>query len=124
MVLTDTFLTAMAKAINNESYNVVSHLAVTSDTSFEASTSATNIGSELGTREATSNTRSGTTVTFSAIRSGADVIDTTSGDTLTGLGYFDAVSGDGLHTNIELPSVNQTTGFDIEFDLELTPQRR
>lgn len=121
-MITDTFLTNMAKAINSESYDVVSHLAVTSDTSFEESTSATNIGTEIGSRISTGNTRSGTTVTFNAIKTGA--LTASSGETLTGIGYFESSSGDGLHVNIALPNLNQTQGFDIEFDLEITPQRR
>jgi len=114
----------MAKAMNSEGYTVVSHLDVTTDTDFAASVTATDIGTELGSREATSNTRSTNVVTYSAIRSGADVVDTTNGDTLTGIGEFSASTSGDLHFNIELPSVNQTTGFDIEFDVVATYTRR
>lgn len=123
MVLTDTFLTQVAKALANESYTVSSHLAVTTATDFSADVTATDIGTEIGSREAVATTRVDNVTTYSATRSGASVVGA-SGDTLTGVGLFSASSGGDLEMLVPLPSLSHTTGFDIEFDFQITAGRR
>lgn len=122
-MITDTQLIQLAKALNNESYTIASHLAVTTDTDFTADATSTDIGTELGGRIATTNSRINTTTSYSAVRSGAIVVEPT-GDVLTGVGLFSNSSGGDLEVTIPLPSLSHTTGFDIEFDFDITVSRR
>lgn len=116
--------TNVAKAMNSESYTTSNYVNVSTSTDFEASNTATSLDGEIGSRIATSNTRSSNVVTYSGIRSAALVVDTVNGDTLYGVGTFSAASAGDLHLNVDLPGVNQTIGFDVEFDFEVTYSRR
>jgi uncharacterized membrane protein len=120
-MITDTMLNNSASTLNSAHYNA--YLAVTTDTSFSADADATDIGVELGSRLATDETVALNVFSASVTRSGA-LAATDGGDTLTGLGYFDSSSGGDLSVLVPLPSLNQTTNFDIEFNLELTVSRR
>jgi len=116
-------LEQVAKALNSEAHTVSGYLAVTTDTSYAADATSTDIGTELGTRIALTNTRADNVTTYNATRSGAVVVGAT-GDTLTGVGLFSASTLGDLSVTVPMGSLSHTTGFDIEFDFEVTVTRR
>ena len=122
-MITDTMLTQVAKALNNEAYTTSAYLAVTTDTDYSADPTDTTIGTEIGSRAAVSATRAGVVQSYSAIRSGANVIGSPS-DILTGVGLFSASTVGDLSITVPLPSLSHTTSFDIEFNFEVTVSRR
>ena len=123
MTVTNTFLNELAKAINGESYLTASHIVAGSTDVSTIDTSDTTIQGELGSRISTSGSRTDNNVEFSAIRSGAVVIDTTNGDDINSAGLLTAETGGELLSGITLGGVTQTTNFDIEFIFDLTVER-
>jgi len=104
---------------------VTGYLAVTTDTSFDSfDTTATDIGTELGSRTTATVSRVNNVVTWSGIRSGAVVVNTSTGDVLQGVGLFSAVTGGTLLFTSPLASLTHTTSFDVEFNYETTYTRR
>lgn len=122
MAIYDGMLTEVAKAISGESYELISHMVCSSDSSFAVSVSDSSLSGEFGSRVATTDSRSGTTVTFNSIRTGASLVSS-SGDTLYGAGLFTSSSGGTLMAAITLPSLLHTDSFDIEFDWDIIVQR-
>lgn len=121
-MITDTLLQNVAKALNSESHTVPTYLAVTVATDFTATPTSTDIGTEVGSREALTSSRIDAVTSYTAIRSGAVV--TPGGDILTGMGLFSASTGGDLEITVPLPDVSHTDAFDIEFNVELTVGRR
>ena len=123
MVVNDNLRYALAKALNGESYDIPSHLGVGEGTII-ASPTLSALSEEVGDRIATSKSRSNEVVTFNAVRSGAEVAATDTGDTLKCSGLFTAITGGDLMVNNELPSVLHTIDFDLDFDYAFTISRR
>ena len=118
-MLNDTFLEEVAADIQSK----VTHFGIT-ETVFTPDPTDTSLGGELTGRTSMSNSRSGTAVTFTGIRSGASVIDTVNGDSWKGIGFFDASTSGDLEAAISTTGIIQTTAFDVEVKIIVTPQRR
>lgn len=117
---TDYNLQQLAQAVNGESFVVPNYMGVgTTSVSAFAST-ATAIYGEIGSRIATSKTRSSTTVTMSSIRLATSVVNTTSGDALTNYGLMASTSAGTVLIGDVLQGVTQTTAFDLEIDAIVT----
>jgi hypothetical protein len=120
MTTVNTYLNSLA-----EGETFTAYVAVTASTDFDSfDTTATDIGTELGSRITATASRINNVVTWTGIRSGASVVDTVNGDVLTGAGLFTASTGGDLMFTIPLASLTQTTSFDIEFNFETTYDRR
>lgn len=124
MVNHNNLLENTAKALAGESFVSINSLSVSSGTSFDDSPDSSDVGTELGSREVVSISRIDNITSFNAIRSGVDVVDVTNGDVLSGASWWSEQTGGILLTTLALPSISQTTAFDIEFDFDLTINRR
>ena len=122
-MLTDNFLVDIAKYLNGESSELITHLALSS-TAITPSATDTSIPGQLGSRISVSNSRSSTlpTVTFNGIRSGA--VASTSGDYLNLGALFTASSSGTLMAEALIPSVLHTTDYDFEVDWSITVGRK
>jgi hypothetical protein len=124
MVVVNNMLNEVAKAINNESFVIPSHLAVGTGTVSSFLTTDTSVYGEIGTREEFSGSRIDNTITLTGVRSGTDVADTTNGDTLTNSGIYSASSGGTFLTGATHSGIIQTTNFDLEFIYTYTIERK
>jgi len=122
MTITDTLLNETAKALNNESYGVVSYFSVGTSTDEIANTADTLPG-EIGPRVSVSRSRTDNAISLTAVRLGNDVIDTGSGDLLQNVGTFLASTGDNLTTGTPVNAITHTTAFDIEMIADLEVRR-
>jgi hypothetical protein len=120
-VITDTWLSEIAKSMNNESFITPSYLAV--GTSASILTTDTVLSSEIGTRNALTGARTGNAVTYTAIRSGAALVNPTTGDTLAVSGLMSASTNGYLLTGATHAGILQTTNFDVEFVYTITTTR-
>ncbi len=123
MVFTDIHLQNLAKAMNSESFTVPVYQAVGENT-ITADPTDTALDGEIGTRVAGSKSRTTNQVSLTALRSGADVIDTINGDDLRAVALFDTATSGELHTELSISSLIQTTSFDLEFQWDLGYNRR
>jgi len=127
-MITDNMLIQVAKAIEGTSYDVPSYTAIGTDTAMtEIQSTTEQLSGEIGTRMSSSILRSGNQVEYSAIRSGASVIDTANGDDLTSFGVFsDATqsTSDLLLTGVAIAGTLHTTAYDIEFITQLEVERK
>lgn len=120
--VTDTHLENLAKAMNNETYTYPAYVAVsTSDTDISATD--TTLSQEQGTRDVFLADRDVETVSLSAIRSGTQVTQY-GGETLVSGAAFSASSSGDMHFVFTVPSITQTTNFDIQFDFDVTYSRQ
>lgn len=111
-MITDTMLTEQAKALNNESYVIPNYLLwATSPNPITAG--MTTITSEQGARNSINGIRTGASVAFSGIRSGA-VVTSPTGEQLFTLGVNSAITSGSLLTAVALPGFTHTTNFDID----------
>jgi len=101
---------------------LVTHFGIT-ETVIVPDPTDTTLDGELAGRITMSNTTSGNEVTFTGVRSSASVIDTTNGDNWKGIGFFDAASSGELESAISTTGIIQTTSFDVEVQLKITPKR-
>jgi len=122
-MITDTFLQEVAKHINGETGTIPSHLAVATGSVTEINPTDTALTGEIRTRESLSSVRTVNDVSFTAISSGADVVDTSNGDAITNAGIFNASSGVSLFEGVVLTGITQTTNFDIEYDFTVQTRR-
>lgn len=121
-MITDNMLTEMAKALAGESFVVPSHAAwATSSNPIVAS--MTTITSEVGSRTSVSDVRTGTTVEFSGIRTGASV-PVAAGQQLFTVGLYSAATSGTLLSAVALPGITHTTTFDIDLDYSFTINRQ
>lgn len=123
MTLTDNFLIEVAKSLNSESYEVPGYLAVGTTEVVSIETADTTLSGEIGDREALTNARSDKTITFTAIRSGADVIDTTLGDSLESSGFLTEATDGIFLWGIPHSGITQTTSFDLEWEIQFEVRR-
>lgn len=120
-MITNSFLSEVAKAVAGESFVTPAYFAFGSDviTPNEASTS---LSGEEGSRSSASDSRSANVVTFSGTRSGAAVASS-DGDVLNSVGVLDTSSSGTLLSEHSLSSIVHTTRFDIVVDYELSVDR-
>jgi len=123
MTTTDNQLIEGAKALAGESYSTASYLAVATTEVANILVTDTALAGEIGTREALDITRTSNSVDFTAIRSGADVIDTSNGDDIKSSGTMTASSGGILLSGATHGGITQTTNFDLEFIYQQTVDR-
>lgn len=122
-MITDTFLTQVAKAINSESYTVPNYLAVGTGTVTSVGTTDTALTGEIGTRASVTGSRANAQVLFSGIRSSTAVLNTTNGDAITNAGLLNGTSAGTLMIGEVISGLTQTTAFDVQFDWYIEVQR-
>ena len=122
MTLQDKYLEETAKALSNESYSLPSHVAISNQDS-SVGVTANSLTNEIGSRLSSNSNRNGDTVSYEAVRSSTDVVDTTNGDTIKEIGFFDASSGGDMLTFDDIPSIEQTIDFDVDITKNVTPER-
>jgi hypothetical protein len=122
MTIITSLIENSAKAIAGESFNRPTELVVATGVNTTISLTATALDGEIGTRQTLTIVRDVGDINFNVVRSGTDVIDTTSGDSLTAVGMDIAATGNDLQ--IGVPTVElQTTAFDLELDFDLSYKR-
>lgn len=120
-MITNTFLDRIAGLLNGESVLIPAYAAFSSDV-ITATTVMTSLPSELDDpRLSVGKTRSGTTVTYSFIRSGAVV--GSSGDYLNAMALIDSLTGGYVLSAVTVPSLLHTSAFDVEVDWKVTVRR-
>ena len=117
-MINDILLNEIAADIQGK----ISRFGIT-ETVFNPDPTDTTLSGELTGRTTMTNSRVNNAVTFTGIRSGASVIDTTNGDDWKGIGMFDASTSGDLESSISTTGILQTTSFDVEVKLIITPQR-
>jgi len=122
MTIQNLYLTEVAKLINGESADLPSHIGF-SNQDGSITTSSTSLTNEIGSRGLVSTTRTGTEVTYVGTRAAGDVVDTTNGDTLEEIGYFNDSSGSNMQFFIDLAPITHTTNFDVEVSFQVKIQR-
>lgn len=118
MVLNDNFLDDVADSITG----FISHFGIT-ESVFTPDPTDTTLPGELAGRVTTSTSKSGVEITFTGTRSSAVVLDTTNGDDWKGIGWFNASTSGDLEAAISTTGILQTTNFDVEVQLKVTPRR-
>jgi len=116
-MITDEFEKDIAKFLNEETSRVPNYLAVGTTAITAYGPTDTDCDGEIGTRLALSNSRVDNVVEYSAIRSGATVIDTASGDSYGSVALFNTITQsttDPSEVGIAVSGVTQTTNFDVE----------
>lgn len=123
MTIVNSMLNNVAKALAGESFSYPTHFVVGTTEVTSIDSSATALSGEVGTRLAFTKSRVTNTSTFTAIRSGTDVINTTTGDFIKSIGGDKASTGNDLQFGVVTDEL-QTTDFDIEFAFNITANRR
>lgn len=123
-MITDHQLLQISKSLNNESFEISNFIAVATGTLSNFLPTTTSLTGEIGTRLAVSRVRTGNIVTGTATRSGATVINTSTGDPITNVGVFSSSSGGSVLQGAVVNGVTQTTNFDIEFSFSIEPVRQ
>lgn len=120
MVLTDLYLNTVA----DNSSTLSNYGSVSTSTDVESDPTVTSLDGEIGSRSSLSSSVTDNVLSLSFIRSGASVVNTAGGDSLTAVALFDNLTGGDIHQLVTLPSLLHTTSFDIEFETQLTFGRR
>lgn len=122
-MITDLWLTEVAKSQNAESYVVPGYYAVATTVVSSILSTDTALAGEIGSRVALTKSRASSTVTYTATRSAASVVNTSTGDVLASIGMLNAATGGTFLQGVVIGGVTQTTNFDIEMITTLTPTR-
>lgn len=117
-MLTDLLLEQVAELLAT----TITHFGIT-ETVITPDPTDTSLSGELTGRSTMSNTVVDNEVIFLGVRSSADVIDTVNGDDWKGIGFFNASTSGDLADLISTTGINQTTSFDVEVQLSITPSR-
>jgi hypothetical protein len=117
-MLTDKLLEEVTIAITP----LVTHFGIT-ETTITPNPTDTILSGEIGTRVSMTSNVVGNEVTFSGIRSSASVLDPTNGDDWKGIGFFNASTGGDLFSILSTTGILQSTNFDVEVQLKITPTR-
>jgi len=120
MVIPNTHLNEVAKAMTGESFVTPTHYAF-SNTLTTVDVTDTSMSGEYGTRLAVSKTRDTNVLTYSATKTGALV--GTDGESIKGLASLSASTSGTLMTETVIPTINHTQAFDIEFITQITYTR-
>jgi hypothetical protein len=116
MVLTTDMLNEIAQDFGADTF----YLGFSSDTALTADISATSLDGEIGSRVPCSVTILDNQVSVTGVRAASYVIDTASGDVLTGVALFNLSSGGDMWSVTTLPSIRHTINFDFDFDIPIT----
>lgn len=119
-MITNNYLTEIAKAMASESYVVPTYMAFGS-TVLTPNAASTSLTGEQDARTALTDSRSSNVVTFSGIRTGALVSG--SSDTLNSIAMFSASTGGTMLSENSLASIIHTTAFDVAVDFQITVSR-
>lgn len=119
-MITDVFLTEIAKAINSESNAVPAYIAFSSSV-ITPDPGDTSLPSEYD-RSATSNSRATNEVTYTASRSGTSVSG--SGEYINTIGLLDTSTGGNLLAEGLVPSVLHTSTYDLEVNWKVIVERK
>lgn len=122
-MITNTFLNTICAAINDETFMTPSYLAVATTVVSAILSTDSALSGEIGSRESMTGTRVNNIVTYDAIRSGVDVINTQTGDVLTSFGLFPLSTGPNLLSGVVVSGVTHTTNFDIEIITQIKVDR-
>ena len=122
-MITDYFLNQISKSIAGESFVVPGYQTVGTGAVTAIATDDTSVYGEIGTRIALTGTRTGNNIEFTCTRSGAVVLDSTNGDSLTNTGVLAVATSGTLLQGVTLGTITHTTNFDIEFITNLTVNR-
>lgn len=121
-MILNNHLNNLAQAMNGDAYNYPSYGAV-STSAISVVATDTSMTGEIDSRFLMPGSVSNNQISYSGIRSGTEVT-VYGGDTLKGFGAFSASSSGTMHAEITLPSITQTTNFDIEFNLTVNYTRQ
>ena len=120
-MIVNTFLERIAGLINGETALIPTYAAFSSD-SITADATDTSLPSELDSpRLSITKSRSGTTTTYSFVRSGSAI--GSDGDTLNAVAIIDSATGGYVLSEVSVPSLLQTSDFDVEVDWKITVER-
>jgi len=122
MTLQDSYLTEAAKALNNESFLLPSHVGVSNQDSTVGVT-ANSLTNEIGSRSTANSSRNNDTITYEAVRQSTAVVDTTNGDTIEEIGFFNTSTGGTMLTFDDIPGIEQTIDFDVDITKNVTMER-
>ena len=122
MTVTNTWLENMAKVLNAESYNIPTFNIVATTNVASIDITDTTLSGIIGTGVDFDSARVSNITSFTAIRSGTDVI-TGTGDTLKSAGMSTANLSGSLMAGVVIDEL-QTTAFDLEFVWDITANRR
>jgi hypothetical protein len=120
-MILDNFLTQMAKGINAESFVIPSHLAFATSVN-TVTAGMTTITGEVPTRIAAPGSRLSTVVTFSGTRPAASA--SALGQPLVNLSLWSSSTGGTVLSAITIPTVLQTTTFDVYTEYSIEVARR
>lgn len=121
-MILDTFLNENAKAFAGESFVTPAYVAVGTGTTAITSSSTSLSGPVDDARGALTLTRTANVLEFSGLRSGTGV-STSSGEYLNEVGIFSALTSGTMLSAITIPSILQTTTFDIDISGSFTWSR-
>jgi hypothetical protein len=120
-MITDTFLQRIAGLINGESVAIPAYGAFSS-TVLSADATRTSLPDELdATRLDLTKTRTGTTTTYTFLRSGS--VASSSGDYINTMALIDSATGGYVLSDLAVPSLLHTTSFDVEVDWKVQVRR-
>jgi hypothetical protein len=122
MTLQDSYLTEVAKSLNNETAEFPMWLGV-SNQGGSVSLLSDSLTNEIGSRGPVNRTRTNKKITYNGTRSAVNVVDVSNGDTLREIGYFVSETGSDLQLFIDLAPVTQTTDFDVEVSFVVNVDR-
>ncbi len=114
MTIYDNYLKEVAKSTNGESFVYPTHDLFSTD-AVTVDVTATSVTGEIGSRKSLTGARVDNQVQWSALRTSADVVDTSNGDTLKSIGMITASSGGTLMTVQSPFQILHTTNFEVEF---------
>jgi hypothetical protein len=121
-MINEQFLNNVAAGLNGEAL-VVPGYVTHGTTSITVTPTMTSLDGEQASRLLVSSLRENNLVTFTALRSGANVGDTVNGDTLFSSALFDEATEGSLLAAVTLPGLLHTTSFDIETSWDISIER-
>jgi len=119
MVFVDNALADVATKFGANSF----YLGFSTDTSLEDDPTATSLDGEIGTRVACTVSVIDNRVSIAGVRASTMVVNTASGDTLTGIGLFDSSTGGELFTITTIPNLLHTINFDFNIEAPIDFER-
>lgn len=120
-MILDTFLTEMAKNINGETNVVPSHLTYATVTNV-VSSGMTSITGEIPVRLVATKARNNTITTLTATRPAASA--SAEGQPLVNISLWSALTQGTVLSSVSLPTVLQTTSFDVYAEYSIEVARR
>ena len=123
MVITNSYLENVANAMTGNTYVIPSYISVATTTVSSIATNASVLLGEIGTRVPITSTSNGNTITHTAIRTPAFVIDTINGDDIEAVGLNSGLTGNNLQEGLVVSGITQTTNFNVEHQVDIVAVR-